>query len=141
MVKRFSSNIDVLFENRKGAPPKEIPPFAADRYELDFLALMLSYELLSRLDQVGIESAAQAPVRGHQRHYIILVASRVQQGIVIVARPRSQTLKNSGHGRCVGARGEHSVLSPLQLGGRNHLHGPRELLHALYRPDPPSDVL
>ena len=91
------------------------------------------------LDDVRVEGAAQAPVRGHDhdRHFF-----RRTDGEERVRRDVDdgrQVPEDAFHGARVGSRRHHPVLGAAQLRRGDHLHRLGDLLGALDAADPAAD--
>ena len=104
------------------------------------LRLLALQEAHGGADDVGVEAAAQALVRGDHHEQDALARPLLEQGMGVRVGARGHAVQDLQHLPGVGPRGEHGVLGPAQLGRRDHLHGLGDLLRVLDRADPPPDV-
>ncbi len=118
-----------------------IPPFAADAGEnyFDAFPLLLEHELLGGGDQVGIETAAQPAIGGHEHQFDFFdLFGDPEEGMGLRLHPGGHAGQHLPEGGGIRAKLFHPRLGPTQLGRRYHIHGLGDLLRLFNRRDLPS---
>ena len=85
---------------------------------------------------VGVEGAREAAVRGHDDDQPVVLRVQVaagQQRVVRLVQDRGEVRDDLVELLAVGTRGQRGLLGPAQLGGRDELHRPGDLLDVLRR--------
>ena len=92
-------------------------------------------------DRVGVEGAREAAVRRHDDDQPVVLRVQVaagQQRMVRLVQDRGEVRDHLVELLAVGTRGQRRLLGPAQLGGRDELHRPGDLLDVLGGADPPA---
>ena len=96
------------------------------------------------LIEIGVESAGQALVAGHQNQQNAVLRplrqQRVRPRALVRCHRRRHVRQHLAQQRHIRPRGDHAILRAPQLGRRDHLHGLGDLLRVLHRADAPPDV-
>ena len=133
-------NINELRTDRDRTAPEEVAAFAADHDQTERLAAVISYEGLSRANDVGIESAAQTTIGRNDYQQNAFLRTDLEQRMRYVFDADSQIAQNISQLKCVGARTEDTFLGTPQFRRGYGLHGFSDLLRVLDRTDPAPNI-
>ena len=110
-----------------------------ERYLLAFLRLG-RHELLGHLDQVRVEAPAEPPVGGHEDDPDPPGVPHGQKGVSPRVHAQGQAAQHVHELDRVGPEVFHPHLGGFELRGRDHVHGPGDLLGLANRGDLSLDV-
>ncbi len=122
------------------APEEVVPAFAAHREDGNVPIAVFIHITLRGANQVGVETPAQTAVSGDQHQKLPLDGPHGKQRMRTVGSARHDAREQRHHLVRIRPRIEDAVLGAPQPRGGHHFHRPGNLLRALYRADPASNV-
>ena len=127
------------------APPVKILRLGADKRERHAVEVRPSVgqRCLGALQDVGVESPTEPPVRSHHEEFgAPRVLPRGQEGLRrLPTATGGNLLEGVAHSLGVGPRGGDRLLRAPQFGRGDHPHRARDLLRLLDAADPAANVL